>query len=223
LRESSKRLSDKYRFIRTLGSIPAITKAFRERDSRINRVHPVKDVAIIEPVLLSPFEFVEAQAGIIKVEQPRILITHYDTDWPFRIEYIEQLLDVEDIWVVVAKHVEETHCVDTPYDPHRGTSLDMIHIQRPNVLLGVERPGGTCKKLVPTEKQLRELEDDKPRIIRSVEEIWIEGSRPEQVIDLFECNILPKRLAMYNCTFYNRDVAHLYLESLSEHLKRYNH
>lgn len=222
LRESSKRLSKKYKFKRNLSSQPAITAAFRERDSRINRVSPVKDIVILEPLSIETL----VSGDHVGKPPPSAAITKTDTDWPFRVEYVEQLLDVDCVWVVIADGRSPTGSYASssgsaiPLDIG-GINLDLIKVESPYVIKGDVRPIGTGRKLIGTEKALRGLEAPEPRLIRSVEHIWVQGKRPDQCVDIYLCNILPHHLTMYNCTFYNRDVAHLYLESLSEHIKRF--
>ena len=217
LRESSKRLSAKYKFKRLLGTAPHYAEAYADRDGRINRVSPVKSVAILEPVLLS-------LAGVY--EQPRVNITPYNTDWPFRIEYIEQVIDVDDVWVVVAdgrnRSYKKTRAIEQVDDAH-GISLDLIHIPDPKVVCGGARLIGDPRRTLFTEKQMKSLEAEQSlQTMIGQNAVWLESTKnPNQYINLHTCNILPHHLTPYNCSFYHRDVAHLYLDSLSAHFRRF--
>jgi len=228
LRESSKFLSKRYKFIRTLGTKPKIKNAFDERDERINRIRPVKDILIYEPIEIPEFDPTLDPSTVV-IEDPRVPITQQDTNWPFRIEYIEQILDIDTLWVVVVDgrspqgSYSSSSGAATPHTPVPGSgiTLDLIKIEKPSVVVGDVRPIGQGRRALWCEKELRNLEEPGPRLIRSMETIWIQGKRPEQYVDIYLCNILPNNLTMYNCTFYERDVAHLYMESLSEYIKRF--
>ena len=225
LRESSKRLSTRYKFKRQLQLTPEVINAFSYRDERINRIKAVKDISIIEPLVYE----VDDTGDIDDRTIPTIHITKNDTKWPFRIEYIEQILDVEELWVVIADRTNSKDgtgpTVEKSFNQH-GISLDLLKIEKPRVVIGYDL-GLHCKKrkILSTEKELRSCEDEywKPHSMLQggYEPVWLQGKYPEQVVDLYLCNILPSNLSLYNATFYNRDVAHLYLDSLSESIKRF--
>lgn len=235
LRESSKRLSERHKFKRKLDTQPYIMNALAQRDERINRVSPVKDILIYEPMNAEPLTPIDPNAACetFTIDMPpRVRITRDNTNWPFRVEYIEQLLDIHTLWVVVAdgrspnSSYSSSSGSATSHDHAAsiGISLDLIKIEKPQVVLGEVQPLGNGRRTLWREKQLRELEETgKPKtmVYGGAESIWVRGKRPDQVTDIYLCNILPKNLTMYNCSFYNRDVAHLYMESLSEHIKRF--
>lgn len=225
LRESSKRLSKRYKFKRTLATRPSIVSQFRERDERINRVAPVKDVLIWEPMDLPAFDPDKGMDAMTTIDAPpTIRINRDKTHWPYRIEYIEQLLEVKQIWVVVAdgRSPRSSYASSSGSAvPHSvgGINLDMITIDNPKIMVGGV---GHFRQPMVREKEMRDLEKGiKPStMIYGSDSVWIEGA-PNQCIDIYLCNILPQSLTMYNCAFYHRDVAHLYLDSLSEHIKRF--
>ncbi len=223
LRESSKRLTKRYKFKRTLATRPSIVSQFRERDYRINRVRPVKDVLIWEPMDLPKFDLSKPTDDVVIDRPPTVRISRDDTRWPFRIEYIEQLLDIKQLWVVVAdgrssrSSYASSSGAAIPYNVG-GINLDMITIDDPRLMVGGV---GHYRQPIRHEKEMRDLEKgiNPKSMLYGTDTIWVEG-RPNQCIDLHLCNILPHNLTMYNCAFYHRDVAHLYLDSLSEHIKR---
>lgn len=224
LRESSKRLSKRYKFKRTLATRPSIVKILHERDERINRVTPVKDVLIWEPMDLPVWDPANANKPVTIEKPPSVRINREKTDWPFRIEFVEQLLDVSKIWVVVADgRAPKTSYASSsgsavPYNVG-GINLDMVEIEKPKLMVGGV---GHFRQPLGSEKEMRNLEKGiRPQsMIYGSDTVWIEG-KPNQCIDIYLCNILPQSLTMYNCAFYHRDVAHLYLDSLSEHIKRF--
>lgn len=232
LRESSKYLSDRYKFKRKLGTRPSVSNAFNNRDTQVNRVSSVKDVSIVEqlcplpPSALSPLDDDQVTAPIM---HPAIHIRKHNTEWPFRIEYIEQLLDVDEIWIVVYDGRRRTRggyshtATGVASTFSDSISIEMVKISRPRVILGHVRSAlPRQRQLLGTEKQLRAIEDsfeNDANGLVNFQPVWIEGNRPTEWVDAFICNILPHSPTQYNTTFYNRDVAHLYLESLSEHVK----
>jgi len=226
MRESSKRLSKRYKFKRTLATRPSIVSQFRERDERINRVTPVKDVLIWEPMDLPSYTPGTPTDSVVVDKPPTVRINREKTNWPFRIEFIEQLLDVKQVWVVVAdgrspRGTPSYSSSSGSAIPHTvgGINLDMITIENPKLMIGGV---GHYRQPLGSEKEMRDLEKGlRPKnMIYGSDTVWLEG-KPNQCVDLYLCNILPQQLMMYNCAFYHRDVAHLYLDSLSEHIKRF--
>jgi len=215
---SSSRLSESYRFKRALRDTPAVSALFKDRNDRVNRIRPIKNVLVFETSPLEPF----MQRVDVVVDRTESLaghpITEDQKDWPFRIEYIEQLLEVTDVWTVVVQ----------PYyqDPTIGPlgisdiSIDVTHIKDP-VVSHTYGSGRDLQQGAPmtTEAELMGLE----RIgILSPHHgtIFLRERYSDKGIDIMHCNILPYRLGFYNATFYRREVAQLYVDSLSEHLRK---
>lgn len=222
LRESSKYLSKQYKFLRKLGTDPSISSALEERDQYLNLIPSVKDAVILEPVVFDhPFIDPTQDISEITIEQHRVFIDRHDTKWPFRVEFVEQLLDVNCIWVVTVN----TRSQSTAYQssngaisgqsPTAGFTVEMAAIHDPTIHLMSPNKGPYWpSRPIMTKKHLRDLEK------KAHQEVVIKGDNPNQAIDAYECNILPYRQPRYNCTFYHKDVAHLYQESVSDFINK---
>lgn len=221
LRESSKYLSKQYKFLRKLGTDPSISRTLEERDEYINLIPSVKDVVILEPVVFDPVIDPRQDISEVAIEQHRVFIDKHNTKWPFRIEFVEQLLDVNCIWVVTitsraqATSYQASNGAISGQSPTTGITVDMTAINDPTIHLMSPHKGPYWpSRPIMTEKHLRDLEK------KAHQELVIRGDNPNQSIDAYDCNILPYRQSRYNCTFYNRDVAHLYLESVADFINR---
>lgn len=216
---NSNRLSPSYRFFRSLKDEPTITTSFNDRNDRINRVRPVKDILVIN-TFFAPDALLDVgkTSPAESITYDTFPITKDQKEWPFRIEYIEQLLEVDHIWVVVVQ----------PYyqDPTIGPlavsnmSIDIVHIDSPCVICQ-DTLGYTPGPPILTEKGLIDLEKE-IGITGRIGEVCIYSRNSNTNIDITHCNILPYGLKLYNATFYHKDVAQLYVDSLSTHLARHN-
>jgi hypothetical protein len=224
LRESSKYLSKRYKFIRALSTRPDIKESLTERDERINHIRPVKDILIYEPHTMEKLTPGEEP---VTISDPTVRITRENTNWPFRIEFIEQILEVNQVWVVVAdgRSIQGSYRMSsggaTTHNPAEGITLDLIKVERPTVVSAEGPLLQNNRQEIYCEKGLRKLEEPfKQRsFLNPHNRVFLQGRRPEQCVNIDICNILPHNLTLYNCTFFERDVAHLYMESLAEHIK----
>lgn len=217
---NSNRLSPSYKFCRALRDDPAVTALFKDRNDRINRVSPVKDILVID-TYFSTVKAVDVEKNIDGTDTYSTFpITKHQKEWPFRVEYVEQLLEVDNIWVVIVE----------PYyqDPSTGPlsisniSIDVTHIRNP-IVVCCESSIFDINQYPPlrTEKELLTLEKEMGFGKHPTGSTFVCGENAK-TLEIAHCNILPYNLRIYNATFYHREVAQLYVDSLSAHLGRYN-
>jgi len=217
------RLTDEYLFKRRLSTSEEALAHYTDRDYAINSVKPVKEIVILDPG--EAFPHLNADGSIQVGDTPSKLLSKNNPNfnWPFRIQYPEQILDTNEIWIVTADHRQGINAVYNVESDAltQNIQIGIEYFQSPAVIFGTGRnyqsyrDFGEIGAFILDEKELKQLDYDPKSLLNDPYHIIDQGiGNTYKCIELAKTNICPVRDNYYNCTFYHREVANLYAESL---------
>lgn len=210
LRRLSKTFGQKYNFKRLLQTTPTLSKLYTIHEDAVNSIKPIKHVQILPRLALRAYDpnaTVDINAAC-KVE----IYGPNQKSWPCRIKYAEQILDVYkhnySAWVVRVGHYEQAE-----------GQVEIVEFKNPYIIFhypGIQNDPFHNKPIYNPKKLSRLDENDfAPYFL---------ASKTTNPTPLHLAGIIPNGQYIYNSTFYDREIAHLYAESLQvEAYKWYTH
>jgi hypothetical protein len=210
--------SEQYKFKRLLQTHPEVLKRYKQRDIAINCIPAVKDIAIYEGP--ESCEYIPGQEVDPKatVQQTRLL--QGTAEWPRRIIFPEQARQLyEDGRPMWSINVTVNSAMD--YATHNNVKSYIVRIKR------VDAPViASQKKGVNIWTQFDPVPPDEIRHIENNDKVFFylidAAKRPDDQDpwDIWSAGLVPNLMAEFNASFYDRDVAHLYAESLRAEVRR---
>lgn len=205
MRKLGKRFSEKYNFKRLLQTTPNLSKLYNKHEDAVNSIKPLKHVQLIsleEMQAFGPESGVDINATCnIEIYGPG------SGKWPCRIKYAEQILDVNhngySAWVVkIRQRVSE------------NATVTVLQYQKPGIAT-ICYPLHTLRTTTPIYDLNKLARLDENNLIT----YFLMSEADNKPIDLKTCSIIPDPvLYTYNSTFYDREIAYLYADSLQEQL-----
>lgn len=223
MRELSKTFSKKYNFKRLLQTTPALSKLYNKREDAVNSIEPVKCVQIIDRKTIAaiPNSPVDMNNTVsLQIFGPD------GTEWPRRIKYAEQVPGLyekgyECTWVVKIKSGDSNAPWSNDTTWLGRVNVEVIRVSRPRVVTFYPEyknyPPNIAAKYPEAHHPVN------PDTLNHIDEnkfvsFFLSDGKAEPV-PLEECGIIPTVDFCYNTTFYDREVAHLYADSLRTRLK----
>lgn len=221
MRKLGETFEDRYRFKRLLSTDPEIIQRYKTHEDAVNSVTPIREAAILdreEPICVPKFSDNLCYDPSTTATHSFLRISPGDQQWPRRVVFAEQIPDLYrhqcSMWVVL---------LEGPYPKYQGSSshewqghpiVEVIRIDRPSVvLLYPSSPTRHTTTVDPT--KLCNLDKN------NFAKYFVEGDRQDggdDPIGLDDCGIIPSGQRLLNTTFYDREVATLYADSLRKHL-----
>lgn len=210
--------SDRYKFKRLLQTDPDVLKRYKQRDIAVNSIPAVKDIAIYEDD--GKCEFVPGKELSPSDTAPITRLSQGDASWPRRIIFPEQVRqlyeDARPIWSINVT-VSSSHDIVT----NKPAKSYQIRIKRVNApVIASQRKG------VSWRPQFEPVVPDQIRHIENNDMVFfylIDAMKPtedQDPWDIWSAGLVPNLMAEFNASFYDRDVAHLYAESLRAEVRR---
>ena len=211
-----KTFTDVYRFKRLLQTEPSVLRLYKKQEQAINSIPAVKDIAIYEDD--EPLWIPSSDPISPSDTAPITLLHRGNAEWPRRVIFAEQIPELynqnKDVWCVNLKVSgglrASAGLEDKSYEVEiRHMAFPVIINLRRNVLL-VQEYLKVDEKLLPK--------------IDSNERMWFYLTGHDRTNgDPWEvkmCGVCPDPVTPFNATFYDRDVAHLYADSLRVEIQR---
>jgi hypothetical protein len=210
--------SEQYKFKRLLQTHPEVLKRYKQRDIAINCIPAVKDIAIYEGP--ESCEYIPGQEVDPKatVQQTRLL--QGTAEWPRRIIFPEQARqlyeDGRPMWSINVT-------VTSSYDLHSNGNVKSYQVR----IKRVDAPViASQKKSVGWRPQFEPVPSDQIRHIENNDKVFFYltdaavAPQDQDPWDIWSAGLVPNLMAEFNASFYDRDVAHLYAESLRAEVRR---
>jgi hypothetical protein len=210
--------SEQYKFKRLLQTHPEVLKRYKQRDIAINCIPAVKDIAIYEGP--ESCEYIPGQEVDPKatVQQTRLL--QGTAEWPRRIIFPEQARqlyeDGRPMWSINVT-------VSASYDLHSNSNVKSYQVR----IKRVDAPViASQKKSVGWRPQFEPVPPDQIRHIENNDKVFFYltdaavAPQDQDPWDIWSAGLVPNLMAEFNASFYDRDVAHLYAESLRAEVRR---
>lgn len=206
---AGKTFSEKYNFKRLLQTAPDLSKLYTKHEDAVNSVRPIKQIPIFEREVGAVFHPEAIAPDICDME----IFGPDSGDWPSRVKYAEQILDVyaegETAWVV--QIVREHQVGDTK-------EVDVLEYRKPAITIHypIFRDQPNNHSPIFNEKQLAKLDQND-----YISYFLVSQSENLPPANLMECGLIPNGFEIYNTTFHNKGIALLYADSLREIVKHY--
>ncbi len=215
-----KTFTDVYRFKRLLQTEPSVLRLYKKQEQAINSIPAVKDIAIYEDD--EPLWIPSSDPISPSDTAPITLLHRGNAEWPRRVMFAEQIPELynqnKDVWCINLKVTGGLAGLgDKSYEVEiQHITFPIIINLRRNVLL-VQEYLKVDEKLLPK--------------IDSNEKMWFylsgyddrkgdDLSGKTQPWEVRMCGVCPDSVTPFNATFYDRDVAHLYADSLRVEIQR---
>lgn len=213
-----KTFTDVYRFKRLLQTEPSVLRLYKKQEQAINSIPAVKDIAIYE----DDESFCVPSSYPISPDDvaPVTLLHRGNAEWPRRVRFAEQIPELYNqnkaVWSVnlgvIGGLTAATSNADKTYEVHvRYTDFPIIINRRQGVI-------SSQAYLKVDEKLLPKIDGN--------DKIWFylsghdDRTTESEPLEVKLCGICPDKLTPFNATFYDRDVAYLYADSLRVEIKR---
>ena len=210
--------SDQYKFKRILQTDPNVLRLYKQRDVAVNSIPAVKDIAIWEDD--GKCEFVPGKELSPSDVAPITRLSEGDASWPRRIIFPEQVRQLYEesrpIWSINVT-VSSSHNLATN-QPAKSYQVRIKRVDAP--VIASQKKGvniWTQFEPVPTD-QIRHIENNTKVFFYLTDAM----KRPDEQEpwDIWSAGLVPNLMAEFNASFYDRDVAHLYAESLRAEVRR---
>ena len=203
MRKLGKTFTKRYAFKRKLQTDPEILSLYSKREKAIRSVPAARNAALYETE--EPLS-VHTGTDILPSDAVKIkLINKGESDWPRRVIYPEQISDLRnanrDVWVVNLKVSE--------LGVHKTYKVRVKHLDFP-MIVTMWRGVSEKTDFRPVANESLANIDDNSRgffYLQGHTE-WKSGLDPW---DVWSCGVCPNE---FNATFYDKEVASLYAESL---------
>ena len=207
-----KSFSEKYNFKRLLQTTPDLSKLYTKHEDAVNSIYPIRQIPIFDHQDLVFHPDVQPP-DVCEME----IFGPGSGDWPSRIKYAEQILDLYDTgetaWVVT---ISRKHRVGVETD--NVTEVKILEYKRPTITIHYpifsDRPNNYSP--IFNEKKLAKIDqnDYASYFLVSQGEIL-------PPTNLIECGLIPNGFEIYNTTFHHKGIALLYADSLREIIKHF--
>ncbi len=209
LRKLGRRFSKKYNFKRLLQTTPNLSKLYNEHEDAVNSIKPVKHVQLISLENIRAFSAEDSAINAnttCKIE----IYGPGGGKWPCRIKYAEQILDVNhngySAWVVRIRQSSST-----------DATVDVLHYKKPCVTLYYPVRWDAPKNHCPISNPNKLTRIDENKFVS----YFLIGEDCDKPTDLRTCSIIPSGGGdTWNSTFYDREIAYLYAESLQTQIDK---
>jgi len=223
LRKLGKSFSKKYNFLRLLQTAPDLVTLYNKQEYAVNSIKPVRFIHLKEE--MGP---IEACANPTEKTSIEMFGPTSPNEWPMRIKYAEQVHDLNEfgfacVWAV--RIVE-----DGTYYPQALNSSDEWKITKvtaevkrvPNPQVVTFWPENLGTLIPPTNAHRRVDPEHLPTIDKRDKASFFlsDGIQTTVPLELQQCGIIPHERHLWNATFYDYDVAHLYAESVETQLRQ---
>ncbi len=215
-----KTFTDVYRFKRLLQTEPSVLRLYKKQEQAINSIPAVKDIAIYEDD--EPLWIPSSDPISPSDTAPITLLHRGNAEWPRRVMFAEQIPDLyeqhKDVWSVNLKVTGGLAGLgDKSYE------VQMKHFSFP-IIINLRRDVLNIQEYLKVDEQLL------PRIDGN-EKMWFyligyddrkqeDGVTYDEPWEVRMCGVCPDSVTPFNATFYDRDVAHLYADSLRVEIQR---
>ena len=208
MRKLAKSFSKQYNFKRLLQTTPNLSKLYNVHEDAVNSIQPIKYVQILQRTELRAYDsdvIVDINAACdIEIYGPG------QKSWPCRIKYAEQILDVYkhnySAWSVRVGHIDQP----------KGR-VKIVEFKNPFVTLYYPtfRESPRHNRPIYGAKKLSRL-DQNDYVTH-----FLSGKTSDPA-SLQRCGIIPNGRHIFNSTFYDREIAHLYAESLQVEVDKWH-
>lgn len=226
--DKGKTFTEQYKFKRLLKTEPSVLRLYKIQEKAINSIPAVKDIAIYESQSILPFpvpgEYGEVGPGDAA---PFTRLHRGEANWPRRIEFAEQIPDISNkgghVWAV-SLHVTGGEPIGAGTNIGKNYHVNVKHMTYPLIVTS-KRGAGVFPNYEIVDTKLLPGIDDNEHVFFYLcdwEEINKEPSirASEAPWDVWSCGVCPNEISPFNATFYDREVAHLYADSLREETLR---
>ena len=223
MRKLGKTFTEQYKFKRLLKTEPSVLRAYKQQELSINSIPAVKDIALYDDDLVvcpSPRGSEEISPDMASVS----LLSRGEARWPRRIEFAEQITDINKtgrhVWAVNL-HVRLAAQTETG---NRDYIVNVRRIETPYIVEATYNSAIFPQYSPVNAKNLSAIDKDNKTFyyLCSRKELFTEPTleRNDTPWDVWSCGIVPNGMSPFNATFYDREVAKLYAESLREECRR---
>jgi len=210
--------SEQYKFKRLLQTQTDVLYRYKQRDIAVNSIPAVKDIAIWEDS--GRCEYVPGKEIGPSDVAPITRLSQGDASWPRRIIFPEQVRYLyEEALPMWSVNVTVNSSLD--YATHNHVKSYIVRIQRVDApVIASQRKG------VNVWSQFDPVPPDEIRHIENNTKVFFyltdATKRPDEQEpwDVWSAGLIPNLMAEFNASFYDRDVAHLYAESLRAEVRR---
>ena len=221
MRKLGKSFSKRYNFLRLLQTAPDLVTLYNKQENAVNSIKPTRFVQLRER--MGPIEPCIDVASKEAVDVPVFGPTS-PNEWPMRIKYAEQIHDLNEfgyncVWTV--RIVEDT------YIPmHRATEYAaQVPVkaqvkQVPNPMVVTFWPDNLGSLVSEAHRRVD------PEHLPTIDErnkasfFLSDGNTKNTPQELQQCGIIPNERHLWNATFYDYHIAHLYAESVESQLRQ---
>lgn len=211
--------SEKYKFKRLLQTDPELVKRYKTKDIAINSIPAVKDIAIYEGPDSCEYVPSDIEATTVEAVQHTMLLRGL-AEWPRRIIFPEQARqlyeDGRPMW-----SINVTVSASSDYKTNKKHKSYRVRIKRYDAPVIVSQ-----RKHVSWRPIFDPVPPDRIRHIETNDNMFYyitDAMKPpedQNPWDVWTAGLVPNIMAEFNCSFYDREVAHLYAESLRVEVKR---
>lgn len=202
---------------------PDLVTLYNKQENAVNSIKPVRFIQLKEE--MGPIEACMTPEESAPVE---LFGPTSPNEWPMRIKYAEQIHDLNEfnfacVWTV--RIIEQSHYnarvrrADQEYVV-TGVQAEVKRVPNPQVVtfwpdnLGQLIPPTNAHRAVDPEHLPTIDERDKASFFLS------DGIQENIPQELSQCGIIPHERHLWNATFYDYDVAHLYADSVQNQLRQ---
>lgn len=209
LRKLGKTFTKRYAFKRKLQTDPEILSLYNKREKAISSVPAARDAALYETD--EPLS-IQIGADIQSSDAAKIQLIHRgQSDWPRRVMYPEQISDLRnanrDVWVVNLNVVHGSH--------GKSYKVRIKHLDFPMIVTMWHGLSDKTDFRPVAKESLANIDDDSRGYFYLLGHTeWKSGRDPW---DVWACGVCPNE---FNATFYDREVARLYAESLKNEVAK---
>lgn len=214
LRKLGKTFTKKYNFKRLLQTAPDILNRYTRHEDAINSIKPYKHIQIFD---LEPIRAYNDADSAISVHDTVDFETFGPgaSEWPQRIKYAEQILDIYSnnyyVWAVeICGSAED----------RKSPNVEVTRYQKPTIAhhspIMRDMPQRHNCRPIFSKKALATLDQNHEDTAYFLID---DADNTNTVSHLRECGLIPDGFNIYGATFYNKEIAYLYADSLVKEMK----
>ena len=222
LRKLGNTFSKRYNFKRLLQTAPDLAKLYNKQENAVNSITPIKFIHLkekMDPIAAcSPND--PASVKMFGPAEP--------TTWPRRIKYAEQIYDLNEhgfacVWTVriVEERAYQPQALNSD-DEWKVTNVTADVKQVPNPMVVTFWPDNLGNLIPPNEAHRMVNPEHLPQIDeKNKVSFFLSDQDPNNTPqELSQCGIIPHERHLWNATFYDFNVAHLYADSIEHQLQQ---
>ena len=205
---------------------PSALRLYKQQEQSINSIPAVKDIAIYEHDSIAVMPYDAAACDVSSIA-PIVRLSRGEALWPRRIEFAEQIADINNIgghvWAVNLYVSSSALYSDSN---SKSYAVSIKRIEHPYIVASESGASGLFPQYKPVQrKQLSMIDVYDEQVffyMCSYDELFRkqEIDKKDAPWDVWSCGVVPNPMTPFNATFYDREVAHLYAESLREETRR---